>query len=95
MWHPSRKILAVGWETGEITIRNEHESETYEAPLFHKSEITAVQWTSMGTKLLTADAVCMVVPHHSQGYASELSPLISQQNKKFHTSDSDLGTAQN
>ena len=57
-WHPSRKVLAVGWETGEITARNEQENELYEFASVHRSEITILQWTSNGSRLVSADAVC-------------------------------------
>jgi len=60
-WHPTRKVLAVGWETGEITARNEQENEAYEFSHVHKTEITFLQWTSNGSRLVSADAVC----HHT------------------------------
>ena len=56
-WHPTKKILAIGWETGELCIRNEHESELYEVPLVHKAEITILHWTSAGSRLVTGDSV--------------------------------------
>ena len=60
-WHPTRKILAVGWEMGELTILNEQEHEKFEAPVcLHKSEITILHWTSNGTRLLSGDAVSCI-----------------------------------
>ena len=59
-WHPSRKVLAVGWETGEITARNEQENEAYEFSRVHRSEITILQWTSNGSRLISADAVIII-----------------------------------
>ena len=56
-WHPTRKILAVGWETGEITLWNEQDKELIEAPHTHKSEISVMKWSSQGSRLLTADTV--------------------------------------
>ncbi len=56
-WHPTRKILAVGWESGEIQIWNETEKEMYEVLQLHRRDITALQWTSNGTRLLTTDKV--------------------------------------
>ncbi|KAK2157996.1 hypothetical protein LSH36_179g04002 [Paralvinella palmiformis] len=32
-WHPKKMILAMGWETGEITIRNEQDGETHNGPI--------------------------------------------------------------
>jgi len=57
-WHPTRKVLAVGWVTGEITAHNVQENETYELTPLHKSEITILLWTSQGSRLISADAVC-------------------------------------
>ena len=56
-WHPIKKVLAIGWETGELCIRNEHERELYEVPLVHKAEITILQWSSTGSRLVTGDSV--------------------------------------
>ena len=56
-WHPTKKILAVGWETGEMTVWNEQDHEAYEVNPQHKTEITILQWTSNGTKLLSGDSV--------------------------------------
>lgn len=56
-WHPTKKILAIGWETGEIQIWNEHDHELYEIVHLHKSDIKSVNWTSNGTRILTGDSV--------------------------------------
>jgi len=56
-WHPMRKALAIGWETGEIVIRSEQDRETNEGARIHKAEITIMHWTLNGMRLLTGDAV--------------------------------------
>jgi intraflagellar transport protein 140 len=56
-WHPNKRILAIGWETGEINISNEQDHELFEVPLLHKSEITILHWTSAGSRLVSGDAV--------------------------------------
>jgi len=58
-WHPKKMILAMGWETGEITIRNEQDGETHNGPMIHEAEITILHWTSLGSKLLTGDSVSL------------------------------------
>ena len=57
VWHPQRKILAVGWETGEITLWNEQDRELVEAPHLHRAEVTVMAWSSHGTRLISADTV--------------------------------------
>jgi intraflagellar transport protein 140 len=54
-WHPSRKVLVVGWETGELTAWSDQDK--IDIPALHKAEITVLQWSSQGSRLLTADAV--------------------------------------
>ena len=56
-WHPTKKILATGWETGEVVVRNEHEGETYETQPLHRSEITVLHWSSNGLRLVSGDSV--------------------------------------
>ncbi|ELT94193.1 hypothetical protein CAPTEDRAFT_114177 [Capitella teleta] len=55
-WHPTKRILAIGWETGEVNITNEQDHELYEVPLLHKAEITILQWSSAGSRLVTGDS---------------------------------------
>ena len=56
-WHPIKKILASGWQNGEVAIWNEQERESYEAVRMHNVEITILHWTSNGTRLVSGDAV--------------------------------------
>ena len=57
MWHPSRRVLAVGWETGEVTVWNDSEKEMYDGAMTHHAEVTVLHWTSSGSRLLSGDAV--------------------------------------
>ncbi|KAK2190875.1 hypothetical protein NP493_66g06033 [Ridgeia piscesae] len=80
-WHPTRKILAVGWETGELTILNEQEHEKFEAPdCLHKSEITILHWTSNGTRLLSGDAMGVLVVWKADTRGRLQQQPLSQQN---------------
>ena len=58
-WHPLRKYVAVGWEKGEVCVWNPQEVLSEVGSSHHKHEITGVCWTSSGTRLLTADRVCL------------------------------------
>ena len=56
-WHPSRKILAVGWETGEILIWNENDHELHGTSMHHRGSVNILMWNSSGSRLATADLV--------------------------------------
>ena len=56
-WHPTKKILAVGWETGEIQLWNETTKELHEVFPLHKGEISILHWSSKGSQLLSGDSV--------------------------------------
>lgn len=59
-WHPDRKILTVGWTTGEITICNIHESETYVQSSYHQSPVNVLQWSTAGSHLVSAEKVIRI-----------------------------------
>lgn len=50
-WHPTKKILAVGWDNGELLVWNEHDHELHESLPLHKTSITVLGWSSAGTRL--------------------------------------------
>ncbi|KAM7433446.1 hypothetical protein ABFA07_016329 [Porites harrisoni] len=54
-WHPVRKILAIGWQSGDVLIWNEHDRELHEASSIHQSPVKFVQWSSNGNRLVTCD----------------------------------------
>nr|CAB3255295.1 intraflagellar transport protein 140 homolog [Phallusia mammillata] len=54
-WHPTKKIVAVGWENGEILIWNDQQKELYEVPRLHTKGISALEWTNQGTRLASGD----------------------------------------
>lgn len=53
-WHPSRKLLVVGWDGGELYIWLEYSWARLEAP--HNSALTSVAFSLGGGRLLAADA---------------------------------------
>lgn len=57
-WHPVKKILAVGWENGELRIWAEDEENFQDVQSLHRSPITLLQWSSQGARLISTDAVC-------------------------------------
>ena len=48
VWHPTKQVLATGWEKGEVTILNVAEKEQFSAPLTHTSEVTCLAWSANG-----------------------------------------------
>ena len=56
-WHPVRKIIAVGWTSGELLTWNEHEKALHEVYSIHKSKINTVKWSHSGHRLVTGDQV--------------------------------------
>lgn len=58
-WHPIKKVLAVGWDNGTITIYSLEEKcqiVNENAPV-HSTTINFVTWSSSGSKLISGDAV--------------------------------------
>ncbi|CAL1531559.1 unnamed protein product [Lymnaea stagnalis] len=81
-WHPLRKILAVGWETGEIILWNEQDKELIEAPHLHRSEISVFQWSSNGTRLISADTSGVLI-----GWKSDSKGHLGQDPFQHHVQE--------
>lgn len=56
-WHPVRKILAIGWESGEVLIWNDHDHDLFEVYSVHKSVVKVLQWSNNGSRLVSGDEV--------------------------------------
>lgn len=56
-WHPSRPLLAAGWEAGEVLIINVEDKEHHAAPANHATKITVLTWSADGACLVSGDRV--------------------------------------
>lgn len=55
-WHPTKKLLTVGLISGDIQLWN-GQSEFINIPSSHKSRIKILQWSELGTRLISIDEV--------------------------------------
>lgn len=56
-WQPQKKILAIGWDNGEIVVWNEAERELHEVPKLHNSGMACLAWSAKGSRLVSTDLV--------------------------------------
>ena len=69
VWHPFKKLLVAGWETSEISVRNETERETYQYTYQtafpnmpdsnQQQSIKFISFSSKGSYLYIVDAVSL------------------------------------
>lgn len=76
-WQAQKKILALGWETGEVVIWNEAERELNEVPKLHKSSVCCLEWSAKSSRLVSADMVCTHGSHCIMVYVLSLCREIS------------------
>ncbi|MGH0115387.1 UNVERIFIED_CONTAM: hypothetical protein FKN15_000022 [Acipenser sinensis] len=60
-WHPSKQVLAVGWETGEVLLLNQPDGDQTSLPATHSADISLLEWSSNGSRLLTGDRASLGV----------------------------------
>ncbi|XP_043233356.1 intraflagellar transport protein 140 homolog [Amphibalanus amphitrite] len=55
VWHPIKKVLLLGWETGVLQTWNEQDKSLTDIQSLHKSPVTIAVWSAAGGRLITAD----------------------------------------
>ncbi|CAG0897138.1 unnamed protein product [Darwinula stevensoni] len=69
-WHPHKKILAVGWESGGLSLCNAAEKQFQPVQSLHQGRLGLLQWSSQGSRLISADSDGAVVGWKSDGRGS-------------------------
>ncbi|KAJ3242971.1 hypothetical protein HDU78_000924 [Chytriomyces hyalinus] len=54
LWHPSKRLLAVGWSTGNVGVWSDTE-EILREGASHGSSISCLEWNATGTRLISCD----------------------------------------
>lgn len=60
-WHPTKPVLAVGWENGETVLLTHPSGDQTALPSTHTASISLLEWSSSGSRLVTGDQVCVAV----------------------------------
>ena len=60
-WHPNKKMLAIGWETGELYLYSDHNNSCVELQTIHTSSIVILEWSQAGSRLISEDGSGSVV----------------------------------
>ena len=60
-WHPTRKVLAIGWENGELFLFSDHNNTCSEVQTVHTASIVLLEWSQAGSRLISGDGAGSVV----------------------------------
>ena len=60
-WHPSKKMLAIGWENGELFLYSDHNNTCVEVPTIHNASVILLEWSQAGSRLISGDSAGSVV----------------------------------
>lgn len=59
-WHPTKPVLALSWDNGEVMLMTHPSGEQIVLPTLHTASITLLEWSSSGSRLVTGDQVSLL-----------------------------------
>lgn len=57
-WHPTKPLLAIGWENGEVVLLTYPSGDQTVIPSTHTVCMLLLDWSGSGSRLVTGDQVC-------------------------------------
>uniref|UniRef100_A0A3Q0REE4 Intraflagellar transport 140 n=1 Tax=Amphilophus citrinellus TaxID=61819 RepID=A0A3Q0REE4_AMPCI len=54
-WHPTKPVLALGWDKGEVVLLTHPSGDQTVLPGIHAACITLLEWSGYGSRLVTGD----------------------------------------
>lgn len=67
-WHPTKPLLALGWENGEVVLLSHPSGDQTGLPSTHTACITLLEWSSSGSRLVTGDQVSVLQSLYIRAY---------------------------
>ena len=63
-WHPTLRVLAAGWRSGEIALYDDHTRSYSEQSSAHRAPVTCLLWSNSGRRMISCDKARMTCYDH-------------------------------